>query len=116
MGLDFDGADAHWSYSGFNRFREKVASSIGINLNEMYGFGGPKDWKAVKHPLKALLYHSDCDGNLSPKQCALVAPALRLVIKKWEKNIENAHDISQGLKLARGMFHCAKKNKSLRFC
>ena len=38
MGLDFRGADAHWSYGGFMNFREKVANEIGICLELMAGY------------------------------------------------------------------------------
>ena len=30
MGLDFIQSNAHWSYSGFHQFRERLAKEIGI--------------------------------------------------------------------------------------
>jgi hypothetical protein len=38
MGLDFSHCDAHWSYSGFNEFRVKLAEAAGIVLGDMEGF------------------------------------------------------------------------------
>lgn len=73
MGLDFRTAEipydedlppeqrAHWSYSGFHRFRQRLAAEIGIELEEMQGFGGDKEWDE-KQPLTPLLTHSDCEA------------------------------------------------------
>ncbi|MFE3202161.1 hypothetical protein [Embleya sp. NPDC059237] len=77
MGLDFSHTDAHWSYSGFMRFREAIAAHEGIDLWQMQGFNSGPDaisWSTVTSPLKALLNHSDCDGHLTPEECAVVAP------------------------------------------
>lgn len=38
MGLDFSHCEAHWAYSGFNRFRTRLAAEAGIALNCMEGF------------------------------------------------------------------------------
>lgn len=38
MGLDFNNCDAHWAYSGFMRFREKLSEEIGVVLHCMEGF------------------------------------------------------------------------------
>jgi hypothetical protein len=38
MGLDFSHCDAHWAYSGFMRFREKLAFEIGVAIHCMEGF------------------------------------------------------------------------------
>ncbi|MFP3842037.1 hypothetical protein U5N22_17430 [Bacillus safensis] len=40
MGLDFTHYEAHWSYSDFHDFRRKLAACIGMNLDDMEGFGG----------------------------------------------------------------------------
>lgn len=40
MGLDFTHCEARWSYSSFNNFRRKLAACIGMNLDDMQGFGG----------------------------------------------------------------------------
>ncbi|CAM5353616.1 hypothetical protein [Bacillus safensis FO-36b] [Bacillus safensis subsp. safensis] len=40
MGLDFTHCEAHWSYSDFHGFRKRLAACIGMNLDDMEGFGG----------------------------------------------------------------------------
>ena len=73
----------HWSYSGFGRFRERLATFEGFALDEMKGFGGARDWGEVTTDLAPLLNHSDCDGEMTPAECAQVAPRLEGVIQAW---------------------------------
>src|SRR5229473_7322696 len=40
MGLGFSHCDSYWSYSGFHRFRRRLASEIGVALDAMDGFRG----------------------------------------------------------------------------
>jgi hypothetical protein len=115
MGLDFVGAEARWSYGGFNRFRARLATEIGIELSRMKGFGGVRPWSTVRDRLKPLLNHSDCDGLITAKQCAKVAPRLREIVSKW-KGIELEYDKQQALLLAEGMERCARQSVSLIFC
>lgn len=30
MGIDFSHCDAHWAYSGFHRFRTRLATQVGL--------------------------------------------------------------------------------------
>ena len=74
MGLDIScscGAIAFRasSYSGFHTWRKILASKVGVNLEEMIGFGGNKKW-TKKEPFYELLNHSDCDGFLTVNQCS----------------------------------------------
>lgn len=117
MGLDFDGSDAHWSYSGFHYFRKCLAADIGIKLEEMQGFGGSKSWDEVNDPIKILLYHSDCDGELAAEECEQIYPRLLEIVEKWEDDDEDMSDNKeQGILLAKGMKKCAEKGKPLIFC
>ena len=50
------------SYSGFNEFRKAWAELLGFNLDEMYGYGGSKQWD--RQPLRCFFDHSDCDGEI----------------------------------------------------
>lgn len=112
MGLDFSHSDAHWSYGGFHRFRTLIASSIGISLNNMQGFkdnGLP--WSSIKDPLRDFLYHSDCDGELSPTQCSLIGKRLVEVCSNWE----DCFDKEMGLKLGNDMIECGKNKQTLEF-
>lgn len=129
MGLNFKNSKAQWSYSGFNRFREKVARGIGIDLRNMIGFapfnlsGKELDiweaqagsWKDIKSPLKYFLNHSDCEGQISAKRCGLIYPILNKIVLSLEDSIENEHDKSSGKELVKTMKDCAKNNKPLIF-
>ena len=116
MGLDFDGADAHWSYSGFNRFREKLGAVIGIKLKEMNGFRQDQQkgisWDNVSDPIKPLLNHSDCDGEISHKDCGVVAKRLRELVSFWSND---DYDKQEAINLAVGMESCHKRKKPLLF-
>ncbi len=81
MGLSI--GEAHWTYSWFRKFRRRLADSIGINIRDMAGFGGEISWGTVHDDIVPLLDHSDCDGELSPDDCAKVAPRLSEVINPW---------------------------------
>ena len=118
MGLDFTHTDAHWSYSGFMRARERLAETMGLNLREMVGFAGlaehgAREWpSADEYPLVYLLHHSDCDGELTPEQCKAVAPALRKAVDGWP---QDDYDRINFLELADGMDAAAADNEPLEF-
>ena len=59
------------SYGWFNMFREALAESVGVNLNEMQGYGGMKTWD--DEPYAELFNHSDCDGKLWWDECEELA-------------------------------------------
>jgi hypothetical protein len=126
MGIRFTHCGASWSYSGFNRFRTKLAKEIGIDLYKMEGFielGVVKpfsiSWKLVNDPIVPLLNHSDCEGCLTPDECAQVAPRLRDLIQNWpndiENNIDESYDTHMALKLIEGMYYCSLNNVNLYF-
>lgn len=159
LGLSVNGKHvARWSYSGFNSFRERVAKQLGIELRKMEGFTdvdkailekegweayrkayeadmlGPKiSWKTIKDPIKYLLHHSDCEGTIGPKRCALIADRLEQIINDWpeshnlktdpfwqergypvEMNLPD-YDKEQARGLIAGMREAAKLNKPLEF-
>lgn len=146
MGLGFSHGGAHWSYSGFNEFRRLLAREISLILEDMEGFhhyqhedvnnlmtqmkisyaeahsrlvsqeGPKKSWEEVLDPLKDLLYHSDCDGHLTPEQCKKIAPRLREVVNKWADDHIMGFHKRQALLLASGMDDCVRENKKLEFC
>lgn len=113
MGIDFNYGNAQWSYGGFSRFREKLAKEIKLNLNEMKGFGGDKDWPSVnEEPIVHLLNHSDCDGYLTPDQCKQIIPRLKELVKDW---YEEDFDKGRALLLAEGMEEAVTENQNLEF-
>jgi hypothetical protein len=83
MGLDTTHGAWNGAYSAFNTWRTEVAKRVGITLKEMQGFDGSKEWD-TEHPLYPLLYHSDCDGELTPSECKKIADALTKIIDKTE--------------------------------
>lgn len=119
MGVDFSHCEAQWAYSGFGRFREAIAKHEGIDLTQMQGFqryGDERpriDWDTITTPLKPLLDHSDCDGELTPEECAQVAPRLREVIEAvWPTD---CYDRRSGLELVTGMEAAAAAGENLEF-
>jgi hypothetical protein len=123
MGLDFSHGDAHWAYGGFQRFRERLAEHEGFDLNEMHGFCAPwrghdpeahpdRPWSAVTTPLKPLLNHSDCDGVLTPAECAQVEPRLTEIVSTWP---EGDYDRMHAETLAAAMRLCIERDEELGF-
>lgn len=80
MGLDTSHDAWHGSYGGFHLWRIRVAEAAGFPpLDEMDGFGPPlRPWRGAPgdQRLAPLLSHSDCDGDISPEDCASIAAAL----------------------------------------
>jgi len=111
MGIDFHPGSAHWSYSGFNNFRERLAATIGMDLDSMQGFGGSVPFKNFKDDIIPLLNHSDCDGHLTAIQCSKVGPRLKELVKNWDD-----YDGKHALQLANDMIECANNKQKLIFC
>lgn len=111
MGLDFSHTDARWSYGGFGNFRRRLANEIGMNLDDMEGFGGNIPFHIYQDDIIPLLNHSDCDGELTPEECKQVAPRLRELVSGWEDD----YDKSKALDLADGMELAANQGKPLEF-
>ena len=112
MGLNFSHAEASWSYSGFDEFRHRLALEAGIDLYMMDGFGGDIPFDSINDPIKPLLDHSDCEGELTPEECATVAPRLRELVSNWD---DEDYDKRHALYLAEGMDEAASNNENLRF-
>lgn len=112
MGLDFSHCGATWAYSGFGRFRRKLAAEIGMDLYEMEGFDGNIPFSNYQDDILPLLDHSDCDGELSIEECKKVAPRLRQLVSSWE---DNDFDKNTALELADGMDYAVKCNEPLEF-
>lgn len=129
MGLDFragreagrlpDDPWPQWSYLGFSQFRKKLASTIGIGLEQMRGFGGDGDWATVESPLRHLLDHSDCDGELTPQQAVELAPALQQAIyalaRDFDYGLAWRHDRESGMALVELCARCASENIPVLF-
>lgn len=112
MGIDFSHCGAHWAYSGFNKFRERLAEKIGFDLRKMAGFDGDQSWDTMNDDIKPLLNHSDCDGFLSPEVCKFVYPRLLQLISDWD---DNDYDKQMGVELAKGMKTATERNEDFEF-
>lgn len=112
MGIDFSHCNASWSYSGFHRFRCRLAEVVHLTLEDYNGYGEKKDWPtSEEEPLVSLFNHSDCEGELTPEECRLIAPRLREVMSNWADD----YDRRMGMDLAQGMENAANANEPLEF-
>lgn len=85
MGLDTTHGCWNGPYSSFGTFREELAAQIGENLKAFEGFGGDKSFDKLDHPVKPLLDHSDCDGELSPAECESIVEGLNQIIAGFKE-------------------------------
>lgn len=122
MGLDFTHCEAHWSYSGFHNFRQRLWDQLHKeysiptdDLIGMYGFGGDTSWDLfpADDPMRVFMNHSDCDGVLSPLECSAIAPRLKTLIADWD---EDDWDRNSAEELIAGMELAADCNEDLEFC
>ena len=106
------------------RFRRRLAREIGVCLDAMVGFqsrvgntsydtsGCPIPWSKVHDPIVPLLNHSDCEGELSPEECRVVAPRLRELVSGWP---DEDFDKQNALRLAEGMDSADGSGQPLEF-
>lgn len=96
MGLDISFDAFHGAYSSFNSFRKFVAASIGgsyphhddksLDDNRWYWGDG---YNQELHPgLYEFFCHSDCDGEISPEMCNIIANELESILPLIEKRAE----------------------------
>lgn len=127
MGLDTTHNAWHGPYSSFGDWRKKIAKLKGFNLTDMIGFGGDTEWsiEQISDPLYPLLNHSDCDGSLSPKECALIAHGLSEIIPianatmqpDWDSHQKEEHYYFIELvdQFREGCIKAFKANESIEF-
>jgi hypothetical protein len=60
-----------------------------------------------------LLNHSDCDGELTPEECATISPRLRELAAAWP---EDDYGREHALRLADDMDLAARLDCHLEFC
>ncbi|ALM29170.1 hypothetical protein AMR71_10810 [Bacillus altitudinis] len=112
MEMDFTHCEAHWSCTNFHDFRCKLAACIGMNLDEMEGFGGDIPFENFTDDIILLLDLSDSDSYLMPEVCQTVAVRLRQLIQNWPgDDMDKMND----LYLAVGMELAHQQNELLGF-
>lgn len=110
MGLRVSHGAFEASYSAFNRFRKFVLTSIGgsypphkqedLDPDRWY-WDTDMPFNSESHKgLKEFLCHSDCDGEISPEMCKVVADELESILPYIKKLEEKEKAIGQ--LLARG--------------
>ena len=139
MGLDCTHGAFNGPYSAFNRLRQTVAKACGASFpphprdaldnegellsDDLIYF--PESWNENDYPgLREFLGHSDCDGEISPNMCKIVADELESLLP-----IINAIEQSQKTVNIRGLSHyiatqkfiagcllAYERNESLEFC
>ena len=123
MGVDFTHCDARWAYSGFNRFRGRLAAACGAKWDGvMVWFSHEKkptdaeneaEWnKVIDHPIYPLLNHSDCDGHLTPDECVSVAKGIDMIVKNWPPD---DYDRIKAEQLRDGCLAAAAAKENLEF-
>lgn len=103
MGLDTTHNAFHGAYSAFNNLRRFLLKSIGGSfpphedkkLQDGYWYWGEgTGFSSDTHKgLLEFFSHSDCDGEISPEMCNIVADELELILPKVEElsKTEEAH-------------------------
>lgn len=114
MGLAFSHGDAHWAYSGFMRFRSRLAESLGYSetLHDMYNNG--TYYCMENEAIWPLINHSDCDGVLSVEEMMQIIPQLQALINKWNTARDEFHQ-HQGQLFINGMQHAISANEPMIF-
>lgn len=112
MGIDFSHSEAAWSYGGFNRFRNKLVATLGVGTT----FDNICESKNIqpieKFEILPLLNHSDCDGELTPKEMKQIIPQLKDIVSNWD---DNDYDKQNALELIEGMENAISNNENLEF-
>lgn len=129
MGLDCTHDAFHGAYSAFNRFRQEVALAIGgsypphtdKSLDDNIWYWGD-DYNQRSHPgLYEFFNHSDCDGEISPENCLLIADELEALLPRISSNNEWGHIERDGgykqvlRRFINGCRAAAAKNEALEF-
>jgi hypothetical protein len=94
MGLDINHDAFSGAYSAFNRFRQFVLKSIGGSypphedrtLDENFWYWEDSIYNPETYRgLYEFFTHSDCDGEINPEMCKLVADELEYILPKIEE-------------------------------
>ena len=85
MGLDTSHDAWHGAYSAFDSWRSAICSAMGGKWpqghnSDMRWYWGPGFSKETHPGLRCLLCHSDCDGEIDPATCALLADELTALL------------------------------------
>lgn len=98
VGLDTTHDAFHGAYSAFNTFRKFLLKSIGGRfpphadkklLHDHWYWGDESEFNSETHKgLLEFFRHSDCDGEISPVMCKLIADEMESILPHVEKLAE----------------------------
>lgn len=117
MGLDTTHNCWHGPYSSFNRFRRSLGHQIGINIDDYDGYGGTiHKLEEMKHDLKPLFNHSDCDGRLTVNECKSIVKGLNNILENFNSEIESDYNFKeQIIQFRDGCFDAVSKKEMVHF-
>jgi len=122
MGLDTSHDAFHGAYSAFNRFRQAIAEACGVAFPPHYVIDEsgqmmvdpatgltkrkpdhderfiywPDDFTKTNPGLAAFITHSDCDGEIAPDVCALIANEMEAILDRLPKWPDAGHIAARG--------------------
>lgn len=112
----------HGGYIRFNIYRKEVANAYNKRLGELYEKIFKEDlqpeeieeWNTLcNDDLDIFLWHSDCDGKLTPKECKLIYDELKNIdIQDLEYSNEyTMHELWLNM-----LKYCYKNRVNMYFC
>jgi hypothetical protein len=125
MGVGFSHGGAHWSYSGFYNFRNKIAKvALDIpKLNDMEFCGLGSHWGLeskniswdpyLKNPICKFFLHSDCEGEWTVEEMEGFLPELTKALYALP---EDDWDRAEGFKLVAGMEEAVESGVPIELC
>lgn len=113
MGLNCSHGAWDGAYSSFMRFREDVAATIGMNIDNMIGFGGLQKFDET-NDLTPFLSHSDCHGVLTPDECIRTARGLGAILDELPSE-GPGNSKERAIQFAKGCALAAANNEDLEF-
>lgn len=114
MGLDTTHNAFHGAYSSFHRFRSQLLDLTDqINAESLVGYGGTAEYEVIKNKgIRRLMDQSDCEGEISPKDCKLIADSLDAYIPLMDKDSEL---YSRSVQFRDGCLLAFSKGETLEF-
>lgn len=114
MGLDTTHDAFHGAYSSFHRFRKGLIQlTDNISIDDLNGYGGHIPYESIKEEgVRRLINQSDCDGEISPQDCKIIADSLDVYIPKMDVDSEL---YSRSIQFRDGCLLAHSKGETLEF-